>query len=197
MTLQELLKEYKSKTGYNNETIGQLLGLSKSTVARWSNGETKILQSDTKTKLSKLIGIDVDIALNEQIFFLKKPVLGIVKAGYDLLADQNIQGYMEVSQKDSEKGDFFLKVQGDSMDLAKIHNNDMIYVKKCDNVPNGTIAVVMIGEEVTVKKVIKKDNLFILEAANPNYENKYFTPQEVEELPVKVIGKVLYSRSDF
>lgn len=197
MTLQELLKEFKNKTGLNNEAIAKALGISKSTVSRWSNGDTKNLKNETLEKFSNMLGVDVALALAEDTFLTKKPLLGIVKAGYDLLAEENIDGYIEVTKEDAKKGDYFLRVTGDSMDLAKIHDHDLLFVKQCNDVESGTIAIVMIQNEVTVKRVIKKNDMIILEAANPKYENRYFTLKEKEELPVNIIGRVIYSRSDF
>ncbi len=55
----------------------------------------------------------------------------------------------------------------------------------------------LIGEEATVKKVRYKKNLMILEASNPKYEPKYFTPQEIEEIPVRILGRVRFVRTDF
>jgi repressor LexA len=128
---------------------------------------------------------------------LEKPILGTVKAGYGLFAEQNLDGYVNVSQEDYNNGDYFLRVSGDSMIGEKIHDQDLLYVKAMDDVPSGTIAVVLIGgDEVSVKKLIKKKDYWILQAANPNVEPRIFTLQEVEETPVRVIGKVLYARSE-
>ena len=80
---------------------------------------------------------------------------------------------------------------------AKIHDGDLVYVKKTNTVNNNEIAVVLVGEEVTIKKVIQKDEILILEAANAAYENKYFTKAEVSELPVSIIGRVVYSKTMF
>lgn len=197
MTLQELLLSFKKRTGLNNEAIAHALGISKSTVSRWVNGDTKNLKKETLMKLSELLGVDVTMAMSENTFLHKKPLLGLVRAGYDLFADENVEDYLEVNSEDEAKGDYFLRVTGNSMELARIHENDLLYVRKCQDVASGTIAIVMIGEEVTVKRVVKKENLFVLEAANPNVETRYFTPEEVEHLPVRIIGKVIYSRSDF
>lgn len=197
MTLQELLQAFKGRTGLNNEAIAQALGISKSTVSRWANGDTKNLKKETLAKLSELLGVDVAVAMAENSFYYRKPLLGVVKAGYDFFADENVEEYLMVNEEDENRGDYFLRVTGHSMELARIHENDLLYVRKCQDVPSGSIAVVMIGEEVTVKRVIKKDNLLVLEAASPNVENRYFTPEEVESYPIRIIGKVVYSRSDF
>ena len=54
-----------------------------------------------------------------------------------------------------------------------------------------------VGDEVTVKKVVYKKNMMILEAANPEVENRYFTSNEIKELPVRVIGQVLSCKTYF
>ena len=56
---------------------------------------------------------------------------------------------------------------------------------------SGKIAVIMINDEVTVKRFLLKNKMVILEAANPEVENRYFTPQEVRSLPVRIIGEVI------
>ncbi len=76
------------------------------------------------------------------------------------------------------------------MEGSHIYDGDLVYVQKCDVVEDGKIAVVLIGEEATVKKVRYKKNLMILEASNPKYEPKYFTPQEIEEIPVRLGGSL-------
>lgn len=77
-----------------------------------------------------------------------------------MLIDENFEGYEQVTQDDYYRGDFFLRVVGDSMSGAHIHDGDLLYVKKCNDVPSGTIAVVLIIRcEVTVKKVIKKEGI--------------------------------------
>ena len=97
----------------------------------------------------------------------------------------------------AKKGDYFLRIQGDSMEGSHIYDGDLVYVQKCDVVEDGKIAVVLIGDEATVKKVRYKKNLMILEASNPKYEPKYFTPQEIEEIPVRILGRVRFVRTDF
>ena len=83
------------------------------------------------------------------------------------------------------------------MEGSHIYDGDLVYVQKCDVVEDVKIAVVLIGEEATVKKVRYKKNLMILEASNPKYEPKYFTPQEIEEIPVRILGRVRFVRTDF
>jgi repressor LexA len=197
MNLKDVLKSYKEKTGCSNDYIAEKVGVNKSTVSRWLKGDVKIMKQSVVENLSYLLGTDVETLIKNAEKF-EKPILGVAKAGYGLLAEEYYDGYLSVSKDDYYKGDYFLRITGDSMIGAKIHDNDLIYVKQCNDVPSGTIAVILIGgEEATVKKVIKKNNMLILETANPAVENRYFSIEEVKNLPVIIIGKVLYSRSDF
>lgn len=197
MKLSEILIDYKKKTGATNDYIAEKVGVNKSTVSRWINEDMKVIKHEVIENLSLLIGLDVESLLKDTGKF-QKPIIGTAKAGYGLFAEEYYDGFEEVSKADYYRGDYFLRITGDSMDGAHIHDNDLIYVKQCSDVSSGTIAVVLIGgDEVTVKRVIKKDQFLILEAANPLVENRYFTYEEVAQLPVRVIAKVLYSRSDF
>lgn len=196
MQFKDLLQQYKERNGVTNDFIAEQVGVNKSTVSRWLKGESKTMKQSVIEKLSYLLNTDVEQILNEDSERYEKPILGKVRAGYNLFAQENFDGYEEVTKSDFYRGDYFLRVIGDSMTGANINDNDLIYVKKCDSVPSGTIAVALIaGEEVTVKRIIYKDNLMILEAANPSVPSRYFTLQETEELPVRIIGKVLYSLS--
>lgn len=196
MNFKEYLKKYKERMGVSNEYIASQLGVNRSTVTRWLKGDTKVTNPEVIEKLSFILGVDVESLINSEERY-EKPVLGEVKAGYDLLIDENFEGYEQVTQDDYYRGDFFLRVVGDSMSGAHIHDGDLLYVKKCNDVPSGTIAVVLINRcEVTVKKVIKKEGLLILEPANPSVDVRYYSQEEVESLPVEIIGKALYSRLD-
>lgn len=197
MKLREILNEYKQKANVTNDYIAEQVGVNKSTVSRWLKEDIKVMKPEVIERLSYLLGTDVE-ALCKETEQYQKPIIGIAKAGYGLFAEENYEGYEDVAKEDYYRGDYFLRVTGDSMEGARIHNQDLVFVKQCQVVPSGTIAIVLIGgDEVTIKRVIKKENLLILEAANPNVENRYFTKEEVESLPVQIIGKVLYSRSDF
>ena len=196
MQLKDLLNEYKKRMNVTNDYIAEQVGVNKSTVSRWMKEDTRVMKPMVIEKLSYLLGIDVESLLKGSDRF-EKPVLGTAKAGYGLYAEENLTGYEEVSKSDFYRGDYFLRVCGDSMTGAHIHDQDLIYVKQCDDAKSGTIDVILIANtEVTIKRVIKKDHLLILEAANPAVPARYFTYEEVQELPVKIIGKVLYSRSD-
>lgn len=195
MILKELLVQYEIQNNLSHAEVAEEVGVSLSTYYRWISGESTKLKKTTIQKLSKVLDCDIEEVIEETNRI--KPILGNVKAGYDLWADQDIEGYIELGQADAQKGDYFLRVVGDSMEGAHIYDGDLVYVQSCSTVESGRIAVVMIGDEATIKKVYYKNDLMILEAANPKYESKFFTMQEVEEMPVRVLGLVRFVRTDF
>lgn len=194
MTLRELLVQFEIQNNLSHADVAKEVGVSVSTYYRWINGESTKLKKTTIQKLSTVLDCDVEKVIEETDRI--KPILGNVKAGYDLWADQDIEGYLELGQSDAQKGDYFLRVVGDSMEGAHIYDGDLVYVKKFDTVQSGQIAIVMIEEEATIKKVYFKDDLMILEPANSKYESKFFTMKEVEETPVRIIGLVRFIRKD-
>ena len=195
MKLAELIRFYRQKNQLTLEDIAIASDVSKSTVSRWESGEIKKINAERIQALSNLFHIDVSSHLDNNLL---KPVLGIVKAGYDLYANQNILEYKEVTPEESKQGDYFLQVTGDSMIGARIFDGDLIYVKSVTDVNSGEIAIILInGDEATVKRVIKKEHLLILEASNSNYENRYFNEEEIKTLPVQIIGKVLHTKIQF
>lgn len=195
MILKELLVQYEIQNNLSHAEVAEEVGVSLSTYYRWISGESTKLKKTTIQKLSKVLDCDIEEVIEETNRI--KPILGNVKAGYDLWAEQDIEGYIELGQADAQKGNYFLRVVGDSMEGAHIYDGDLVYVQSCSTVESGRIAVVMIGNEATIKKVYYKNDLMILEAANPKYESKFFTMQEVEEMPVRVLGLVRFVRTDF
>lgn len=159
---------------------------------------SKKLQSETLQKLSQALGYDVEVVLNGQVIEFKKPILGYVKAGYNLYAEENYLGYEDVTAAENRQGDYFLQVTGDSMIGEGIMDGSLAYIKSCQDVPSGTIALCLIGgEEVTIKRVIKKEDMIILEAANPQVSARYFSALEAATLPVQIIGRLVYVKTVF
>lgn len=195
MRLKELLIQYETDNEKNHNEVAKELGVSLSTYYRWLNGESTMLKKGTIEKLSKVLDYDIETVIMQEERI--KPIAGFVKAGYDLLADENIEGYVELGQADANRGDYFVRICGDSMIGSHIYDGDLVYVAKSDTVSSGQIAVVLVGNEVTLKKVYYKNDLMILEASNPEYESRFFTKQEIVDLPVRIMGVVRFVRRDF
>lgn len=195
MLLKELLIQYEIQNNKSHSEVAKEVGVSLSTYYRWLSGESTQIKKTKVQRLSEVLNCDVEQVIEDMNKV--KPILGKVKAGYDLWADQDIEGYVEVGSGDAQRGDYFLRVTGDSMEESHIYEDDLVYVQQCTTVESGTIAIVMIGDEATIKTVKFEPEHMILEASNPKYDTRRFTYEQVELLPVRIIGRVRFVRKDF
>lgn len=127
------------------------------------------------------------------------PLLGAVKAGYNYLAQENWIGTVDVetSLVGDGKDYFALKVKGDSMAPVFIED-DIVIIKKQNDCENNEFAVVIInGDEGTLKKIKKTDNGIILQPLNPAYGPVMYTKEEIETIPIIIVGVVKQLKREF
>ena len=115
MKLQQLIRRYKNQTHQTNEQLAKQFHVSENTVSRWLRGEVTSLQEETAHNVSAVLGFDVSAMLKGKAITLKQPVLGHVKAGYDLFLESDYLGEESVSDEEYQQGDFFLRISGNSM----------------------------------------------------------------------------------
>lgn len=121
------------------------------------------------------------------------PLLGTVRAGLPMYAEENIEEYIPIRQTDGAKY-FWLNIRGDSMNAAGMNDGDQILVREQPEVENGEIAVVLVnGDEATVKTFRQEGNLVIL---TPRSSNPVHQPQvyDLKKTPVRVLGRVIECR---
>lgn len=198
------LRFYMEKRKKSRNEVCEALNFKYTTFTDWCNG-VKYPRIDNIEKLANYFGISksdlIEIKGNDKDDSIKAvqiPVLGYVRAGIPMTAIENIIDYEEISQEQARTGEFFgLQIKGDSME-PKISEGDVVIVRKQETVENGEIAVVLInGDDATVKKFYKTDAGIKLVSTNPTYDPFFFTPDEVNALPVIVIGKVVELRAKF
>ncbi len=95
-------------------------------------------------------------------------------------------GYVDVDLKNTDEH-FALKVTGDSMQPV-LYDGDIVIVHQQNDVENGQVAVVLLGDEATIKKVVKHDDYIELIAYN-----SYYPPKRVDK-GFKIIGRVIEAR---
>lgn len=118
------------------------------------------------------------------------PLIGRVSAGYPILAEENIDDYVTIPRQmvKSEGRYFTLRVQGDSMINAGIMDDDLVIVMSTNVGEAGQIVVALIGDEVTVKRLIIRGNEKFLKAENPAYPDIH--PQSEWRIQGKVVGLI-------
>lgn len=183
--------------------LSEKTGIDKSKISSYMSGRYKAKQ-DGIHLLSKILNVDpawlmgYDVPIEPQFRIdelgnpvKEVPILGVVKAGYNYLAQENWIGTIDINKKLAETGEFFaLKIHGDSMSPVFIEG-DTVVVKKQDDFESGDIVVALInGDEATVKKGKKSENSILLQPLNTNYEPLIFTSEEMKTIPVKIIGIV-------
>lgn len=203
MTIYERIKFLREEQGMSQQELAELVGFkTASAVNKIELGLRDINQSRVKsfakalnTTTSFLLDGETKISTSKAV---KIPVLGFVRAGYPMDAVENILDYEEISEEMAHSGEFFaLKIKGDSME-PRIKEGDVVIVRKQSTVENGEVAVVLInGNDATVKKFFKTETGVNLISTNPNYEPFFFSPKEVDSLPVEVIGRVVELRAKF
>lgn len=198
------LIELRQAKGFTMKETAVKLGMPYTTYVSYEKGDREPnseilikLADFYNTTVDYILGVN-DNPLHESSSGVIIPVLGRVKAGIPMTAIESIIDYEEISQEQARTGEFFgLQIKGDSME-PKISEGDVVIVRKQETVENGEIAVVLInGDDATVKKFYKTDAGIKLVSTNPTYDPFFFTPDEVNSLPVSVIGKVVELRAKF
>lgn len=179
----------------------------KSMIAKIEKGNVDLPQSKIlafanvlDTTPSELMGWDYETEVTEtvdniyKLDKIKLPMLGKVACGEPIFADEDRESYIMIGTDIG--ADFCLQCQGDSMINARIHDGDIVFVKKTDIVENGEIAVVIIDDEATLKRFFyyREQNLVILKPENPKYQDIILTGEQLNQ--VRVIGRAVAFQSD-
>ncbi len=192
--IYDFIRKYSAKYGYppTVRDIGKAVGLaSSSTVhAHLSNLEKAgVLRRDpTKPRalelLDRAVGTAAD-AVRSVVATGGLPVVGHVAAGQPILAEENIEEYVEVPKlAGGDEGEYVLRVRGDSMKNAGILPDDYVVVRPQDTAADGEIVVALVGEEATVKT-------FYREADHVRLQPENETLEPIRSREVKVLGRVV------
>jgi repressor LexA len=186
----DFLVDYVDRHGYppSVREIGEAVGLaSPSTVhAHLGNLERAgLLKRDpTKPRALELVGRERHEAPAAPLN--KLPLVGQIAAGGPLLADQNVEDHVAVPE--TLRGDFLLRVKGESMVNAGILDGDIVVVQRTQDARNGEIVVALAGDdesadEATVKRFFREDGRVRLQPENDALEPIY-SPH------VQILGRV-------
>ena len=190
----QFLTEYVGRHGYppTVREIGEAVGLaSPSTVhAHLANLERAGLLKRDPSKPRALELVGRDRAARDDSKILSLPLVGDIAAGGPLLAEENVEEYLEVPELLAAGGaDFLLRVKGESMIQAGILDGDYVVVRKQQDARNGDVVVALAGEdesadEATVKRFFREDGRVRLQPENDALEPIYAQH-------VQILGKVI------
>ncbi|MDQ6750435.1 MAG: transcriptional repressor LexA [Actinomycetota bacterium] len=186
----EFIKRYSSSHGYppTVRDIGKAVGLaSSSTVhAHLANLEkVGLLKRDpSKPRAIEMLDRAVD-GVKNIVRPNGLPLVGHVAAGQPVLAEENIEEYVDVpGLAGGDDGEYLLRVRGDSMKDAGILEGDFVVVRPQTTAENGEIVVALVGEEATVKR-------FYEEADHVRLQPENATMEPIRSREVRVLGRVV------
>ena len=208
--LSSAIKDYSSTT-----KLAEQIGMSKQAISSYTTG-VRVPKRPVIESLAKALGVsplwlmgyDVPKFESESIPATlpieatpfnpqnTAPLLGTVRAGMPMYAEENIEGYIPIMQNDGAKY-FWLKIRGDSMNAAGIAEGDQILVREQPEVENGQLAVVIVnGDEATVKYFRRESDLVILtpKSFNPEHQPQVY---DLKNTPIRVVGLVIECRKIF
>lgn len=202
------LRELRNQKGLSQLELSKYLKISKSSVNMYERGEREpglemfeliadffnvdmdflLGKSDCPNKSSSAVafsGMPKNIIPMPEM--RKIPLYGAIACGTPILADENIEEYVDIPKH--VHADFALTCKGDSMINARIFDGDVVYIRRQDTVDNGEIAAVLIDDEATLKRVRLYENHIALEPANPMYEPLVYWGEEMNN--VYILGKAV------
>lgn len=126
------------------------------------------------------------------------PVLGRVAAGIPIDAIRDVLDWEEIPSKLGRTGEFFaLKIKGHSME-PRIADGDVVIVHCQPDADSGDVVIVQVnGDHATCKKLSKHESGISLISFNPAYDPINFTNDQIESLPVTIIGRVIENRQKY
>lgn len=202
------LRELRKNRRLSQSEFARQFGVAQNTVSNWENGN-RLLDTDTANKIADFFGVSVDYLLGREPTPEGAPapsrpgskwipVLGRVAAGTPIEAVEDILDYEEIDAKTAASGEYFaLQIKGQSME-PRIKDGDVVIIRKQNDCNSGDIAVVLVnGDEATVKRIKKRPEGIMLIPSNPAYEPMFYSNEDIEKLPVTIIGKVIELRAKF
>lgn len=209
-TYSERIRELRKMRGMSQQTLAELLDLNKVTVSQYERGIRRP-NIDIVTAMCDIFNVSSDYLLGEDDVTIRLvnsdgikkldskqrvPVLGRVAAGIPIDAIEDIIDWEEITE--DAPGEYFgLRIKGNSMS-PRISENDIVIVHAQSDADSGDIVIVQInGDTATCKKLVKHKGGISLISFNPAYEPMVYTNEQIESLPVTIIGKVVENRQKY
>lgn len=207
--LGERIRQRRTELDMTQGDIASQIGVAISTVQRYEKGQIEKIKLPVVEAVARTLRVDPDWLVGKtdsmvrdnptlpsnitpiDLAHLKRiPILGHIAAGMPIYAEENIEGYTYTDLNGGAEY-FGLRVRGDSMDTARIHDGDIVIIRRQDIVENGEIAAVLIdGEDATLKRFTRTGDTVTLMPQSTNPANQPFI-YNLKETSVKILGLVV------
>lgn len=197
MTTGGRIRSARTDKGMTQTELANRLRISKQLMYKYENDIIKNIPMDTLKEIARVLEVspsyladfdDESITSSIPNGFIpvphttKIPLVGTIACGVPILAEENIEGYVELP--DNIHADFALRCKGDSMIGAGIQSGDIVYIREQPIVENGQIAAVMIDNEATLKRFYRYNDTVQLVAENPAVRPLVFVQEEINSLHI-------------
>lgn len=211
MVIGDRIKSLRDSLNMSQVDLADKINVSKQTLYKYENNIITNIPSDKIEAIAKianvspayLMGWDNNLApINTPSSRTSKgtliPVLGRVAAGLPIEAVEEIIDTEEITEELARTGEFFgLQIHGDSME-PRMCEGDVVIVRQQDDAESGDVVIATVnGSDATCKRLRKYRDGIELISFNAAYAPMFYSNEDIEQKPVKIIGKVVELRGKF
>lgn len=193
MKIGAIIRQLRESRNMTQAELAEVAGVSDAAVSTWENG-VNTPRMGALQRMSDFFGVPKSYIIGDlddtPRTAIRVPVLGTIPAGVPLEAIEEVLDWEEIPLAWGRGGKeyFALKISGDSM-APRYEPGDVIICRRQEKCESGQDAVVMVNsDDATFKRVRVSEAGITLQPLNPAYDPLFFTAQQVEELPVRIIG---------
>jgi len=202
LSIAENIKRIRTEHGLSQAELGKIAGVSDKAVSTWELG-IKTPRMGAVEKMANYFGIAKSAIVDDVQSTSATsavppgfqpmpemdmvPLVGRIACGTPITAEQNVERIVCVPSK--WRSTFTLTCKGDSME-PRIHDGDLVAIRKQPEVENGEIAAVRIGEEATLKHVYLHENFIELRPENPAFNSIILSREDMNDVVIegKAVG---------
>lgn len=203
MDFSDRLRFARQNAGYSQKSLANLLFISQAAYAKYELN-TASPNPDTLKRICEILGVTADFLLSCDHTEPSESdptwinVLGRVAAGIPIEAIEEVIDREQITEAMARNGSYIgLQIHGASME-PRMREGDVVIVRLQDDCDSGDTVIALVnGDEATCKILQKTQDGISLLSTNPAYPPMFFSNREIEEKPVRILGKVVELRAKF
>ncbi len=200
---KDQFSKYRKARHLTQTDMADILNVSRGAIGNWESG-SRIPDTDMLHKIADYFRVTIDDLLGHSSAHDPAdnwvPVIGDVAAGIplDAIEDTDPDDWEQITEAMARNGRHIaLRINGSSME-PRMRKGDVVIVRIQEDAEDGDIVIVKVnGDEATCKKIKKSPDGVTLISLNPAFDPIFYSSREVEELPVRILGRVVELRAKF